>query len=754
MWPQSAVRAAGFPTSAVLDLVDLGLAGAATCPDTSEDAFAALYADGRLRSTRAVFRAAASPLFREAITWQNPQLVRNWLGASADAGAVTPEAAASAKVRKRVLVLTSYLQRYAMKNDTIGFFGPVGWADWTDGARALEVVTGPELLASRTVYFETWGIEALVDAIGWDPAVSGTLRPRLSRHLLVDASGVVNPQGRTVTLTPVERELMGWCDGTRTIDEIARQVTDPVVGDPAACAAAVLALQERGLVRATPDVVPSAHPERALRFLDDSPSPGHRTLLRDLEAARARIESSAGRPDDLLEALGALDDLFADVARRTPTRRAGQMYAGRTLVYEDAVRAGALRLGDPVREALGPPLGILLRAAGWLVDRAGATFAKEFDAVFDAACQRRGEASLPFGVFVSLVTPLLQSSPRETPATLDACVEEFQQRWAVVWGMAADPARPTLSVADIDELVDELFPPCPVPWARAVHHSPDLMIVAADTAAIERGDFDLVLGEIHLAVNTLEARPFVEQSPVADELRARDLRDHGAGRVVLMPSRASLGVSSRTAPSALLSDDYTYVTMHPDEAVAAPHVLPAAGLRVHRSGDGLVVRSVVDGRELALMEVLGDALSATVMNAFKPVPVRRHNPRRSIDRLIVSRESWSLAAAELEWAGDPDAARRFRGACRWRVENGLPQRCFYSLPDEEKPVFVDFASIPLVELFARHLRRAATRGEGVVVTEMVPDADQSWLHDAAGRVYTAELRLVALAPGAEPRLRC
>jgi hypothetical protein len=47
----------------------------------------------------------------------------------------------------------------------------------------------------------------------------------------------------------------------------------------------------------------------------------------------------------------------------------------------------------------------------------------------------------------------------------------------------------------------ECFPARPVTWSGVRQHSPDIMIAAASPAEVERGNFLLVLGEIHLATN-------------------------------------------------------------------------------------------------------------------------------------------------------------------------------------------------------------------------------------------------------------
>ena len=52
-----------------------------------------------------------------------------------------------------------------MKNDTVGFFGPVGWARLTSQGEAVTTLPGPDKVGARTVYFESWGIKSLAEKI-------------------------------------------------------------------------------------------------------------------------------------------------------------------------------------------------------------------------------------------------------------------------------------------------------------------------------------------------------------------------------------------------------------------------------------------------------------------------------------------------------------------------------------------------------------------------------------------------------------
>src|SRR6185436_16619205 len=123
LWRLGAVRGAGMPVS-WLD------AFAAAGPDAGET-------EVRAAAAAAVRAVVAQPAFVEAVTWQTPAVVRNWLGRyAADVAADGPAARLSRRDQREALV-AFFAQRYCAKNETIGFFGPVGWARFVDDAGGL-----------------------------------------------------------------------------------------------------------------------------------------------------------------------------------------------------------------------------------------------------------------------------------------------------------------------------------------------------------------------------------------------------------------------------------------------------------------------------------------------------------------------------------------------------------------------------------------------------------------------------------------
>ncbi len=126
-----AVRSAGFPVAGL-------------------DAFGPHDEAARLRDV------AADRAFREAVTWQNRDVLANLDGLLETGG--TPS-----KARRREEVVARYWQRYCAKNDTIGFFGALAWGKVRDDGPAL-AQRSRALVRERSVHMETWCLERFLQA--------------------------------------------------------------------------------------------------------------------------------------------------------------------------------------------------------------------------------------------------------------------------------------------------------------------------------------------------------------------------------------------------------------------------------------------------------------------------------------------------------------------------------------------------------------------------------------------------------------
>jgi hypothetical protein len=582
-----------------------------------------------------------------------------------------------------------------------------------------------------------------------DPELAATLPPRLAPHLHRVAGAVITPRGKRIALSSSDQTLLDACDGTRTVPEIVASGHGEV--PPGDLWAAFRRLSDKGVVHTGLAIPVCADPEEVLAArlacLPDTAARG-RALdsLRELITARDDLSAAAGAPEQVIAASERLHRCFRDLTGEAESRRCGEMYAGRTVVYEDTVRNVAIALGPALLDELGGPLDLVLRSARWFSKLVARAYRARFREIYERLSARTGRRHVPLASILAAATPDLAFSYRSLPPLVARCADELRRQWTAILTPPAGVRQHHVAVEDIRAEAIRRFTCAGPGWSAAVQHSPDLMIAAASAEAIRAGDYLAVLSELHVSTNTLQSRVFVEQAPDPSALAHAEAADHGGRRVILLPSRSSTGVNSRTHPTALHSPSFTYWTDAPDVADEPGPVLPAGALTVvERDGD-LVVESSVDGREFDLLEMLGEPLGRAAMNGFKIMDAGAHGPRMTIGKLVVSRESWQFEADALDWAATKDAAERYRGARRWRRREGLPERCFYLAPLEEKPMFVDFSSVVLVDVLARAVRQRdedATASR-VTFTELLPGASEAWLADETGSRYTSELRMVVV----------
>ncbi len=549
VWRDVCLRSAGFPADMVLAICDEPLARSADLAGTDlagadldgRLAYDTVYRDAVGRLSSAIAATLADPGFQEALTWQNPVLAQ--FLHDHDAG---PGAARRSKVRQRELVVASYLQRYCLKNDTIGFFGPVGWASAGQGRAGLVVTPGERLIARRTAYFEVWAIDKVAAAVAGQGRSLGWLRPRRVRSVFLAGNVLHRPHRRPVTLTDAELRVLLACDGSATISEVVE------AAGMSEARGLLARLAGLGALRLDLEGPVDAWPEKLLREkLELVTDPGAKAAalapVDRMIRARDAVAATAGDPAGLARALAGLAETFEQVTGSPATRRAGENYAGRTLVYQDAVRDVRVEIGEAVTRALAAPLGLVLDSARWVANDITDRYRVLFADLLDREMARARGAPVPLSRLLTVASPFLRGGGG-VGELARASVAELQRRWKLVLGPPSSARRHQVSADEISARAAECFPARPVTWSGARQHSPDIMIAAASAGEVQRGNFLLVLGEIHLACNTLEGLLFVEQHPDPARLVAAQQADRGPQRIVLIRAKDHPTVTSRLGP--------------------------------------------------------------------------------------------------------------------------------------------------------------------------------------------------------------
>jgi len=175
---------------------------------------------------------------------------------------------------------------------------------------------------------------------------------------------------------------------------------------------------------------------------------------------------------------------------------------------------------------------------------------------------------------------------------------------------------------------------------------------------------------------------------------------------------------------------------------SANPTVPIAAVDVVPGPDRLELVVRATGQTLRLHNGELPSLAHALFALPRCVPFRldrgAFTPRLVADDIVLQRACWRFdrATAGLQPAYSGTRYELFLDMCRLRRRLGLPERVFVKLPGEPKPIFVDFRSYFLLEMWEALL----AAGVEAVVSEMLPDRDALWLTDETGAQVTAEIR--------------
>jgi Lantibiotic dehydratase, N terminus len=451
-------------------------------------------------------------------------------------------------------------------------------------------------------------------------------------------------------------------------------------------------------------------------------------MLDTLESARDRVSAAAGSAELLDAAIAALEDTFVGLTGQDSTRGHGQAYAGRTLVGEDCVRGVDVDVGPPLIERIAGPLQLVLDSARWYTYEIARRFRAKLVELYRGL---RGNSSVVEYARINAQLPELL--PAGSDSIVAQVTRELHARWREVLGIEGGERKIERSVETLRPLVASAFAAPGPGWPSARYHSPDILLAGAGIDAINRGDFIAVLGEIHVGMNT-RLEPYSPNTDNHDPDAPFARRDLDLAPPLVAPvwsrGRSRIDHYSRSLR------DYDVELADARSRRPDAHRLAISELVVEEIEGQLVVRTRDHRIAFDIIAFLEHYLVGASFSEFGLLS-GDHTPRVVVDGVVLSRERWVTAAAELAFAHAPDA---FVAVRAWARALGLPRRLFIKVPEETKPLFVDLASPILVEIAARLVRQASK----ATISEMVPDLDELWLEDAEGRHYTCELRIAAV----------
>ncbi|GEB95167.1 lantibiotic dehydratase [Microbacterium lacticum] len=739
-----AVRAGRVPLPVTDEPWSDDLAAFADAAATAADAearLAAVFDEEAAKIAAALEHHASDPRFQAAVRWQNPELGA-FLAERQDA------TQRNVKGRQRLNVIARYLQRYTLKNDSIGYFGSHRWGLIDSGdAEELRLVPGP-LVEERTTYLEQWCFDDIADLVAESSDVRAWLPARRRPEVAFDGERV-RVSGKLLSL-PASRlasigTVLAACDGERAIPALAAAMPEGSrLSDPQTLRPLLEAMERAGLITWTLRQPLDMHPGQRLlsvieRFAPAEVRERFGGLCRDLETLRRALASAPEEPDSVSENMGRLAATFERATGLSASRSHGATYAGRTLAYEDCRRGGDLQIGGGFLERHGAALGLVLDSSRWLA----AEYARRLSHRIDALVLklRSSHDVVDLAVLWESVVPIFFGRDR---SMIEEVRSEMHRRWLKVFGdLSADAEEVRFRSDELADAVAAVFDAEGPGWASGRYQSPDITVGMRPD-----GTSYAVLGEAHVGCNTTRNNLFTQTLDAPSWSAARFVEDVPEPTVrptfphqLMSTPRLDIGVASEKSLLAVFGEESTWDLGSPTAFAAADAVVG--------EGDERHLAVLPDGRRVPLLDVFAESIAFVVAPSFTMLPPRAYWPRVVIDDLVVSRRRWSLDAAEVSalsrTPGGGESDRLLRLAV-WRRGLGLPQRVFVKAPTEDKPFYLDFASPELVALFLKSATASSERNAGrITVTELLPAHDDLWLTDSEQHGhFTSEFRIVAV----------
>jgi hypothetical protein len=656
--------------------------------------FVRAYEAERAVLRRRLHATAARPEVSEALFLSNPgafeQMFAGYLARR--------ELLDTSRFRRVERQVYTYLQRFCGKNETASTFGPMGYGVVDDGT-GLRIRHRPS--RPRRTLMSRWALERLARALARDPGLRNDIPMRRNTQA-TERGDVIVAGDRECRLGELsQRAWAALASGQQSLTSLAAALGC----EPEAAATAVRPLLAAGAVvrglrfpAETTDGL--AELRHALAELPSSPA---RTRWKGLLGAfaddLARFERSG--LDARRRLLAAIEARFVEISGTPARRGAGEVYADRLVLFEEAMSPFELRIGRDLARWLEFSVSAALDVAAAAGARLTGTYRQMSRELLDAA-----GGSMPFPAYAARSRP--EEPPRPVP---DASGMSLDAEWCD------------------GSLV--LQRPEPHPLDYQVRFAlPDLCLAGAtpETVTLQ----PVVVARVH---HHLLLRGWLTTFAAAperfDEQALAWVRTAGRQVVALGVSRRNKGFYQFPGPRLVVTgDDHEN---RPGSVAAA-----ACTVAVH---DGEPCLVGPDGAPLLLYLPLADLvtyqpLAALASPALVQPPVRVPGGpagRVFAGEAVYQRRRWHVDFSPAIGAAGPRAFIRMR---RLVSAHGLPRFVFVRTRRERKPYLVDLASPFALDLL-RHVLREAPE---CLAEEMAPGPDELWLRDERGR-YTAELRV-------------
>lgn len=640
------------------------------------------------------------------------------------------------KIRTLEMRFYSYLQRFCSKNDTASFFGPMNYAEWDmdlDKSMHFEAKSGK--FEERVIHYSFWMVKELAKRIAEEQEISNFLIPRLHPMCAL--------QQNKLFFLHLNKEISLPNKYDAIVQEISReelnlhQLSEKLDLSISELRRYIKQLADKNIVLFEIEIPSTIFDPFSylLSWLEELPlnEERKRTWLEILEQFKQLKEEALAKDlNHRQDVTRRMEQLFEEVTHSSARRSQGQMYADRTLYYEECKGTiDKLSFGktfyDDFMKKLKPVLD-LSAAFGDVMRDYYQTIAHR---IFEHIKDRRNH--IPYSEFIYKSQTLLAEAKVDLsfPALtqFNELLDELVQK------------RQEGSIAHITSEDVEQFNR--FRKYEECHTSPDVMFSAKDLDALSRGDYQVILGEVHQFIAMwgsqllFDARREQVNEEINDMLSEMPMYQNLS---VILNTRRHKGLIHETFPG-------TIIKLFGTPSTRAQGVVSIRDLYV--TYENQEVKLIDQDKRQHHLYNSGD--ENIHLWAFAPsrvsspvIRTSKHTPRIEINGVIFQRERWELGDEQLEGLRNgKNLFEIFIEMQRLRDKYQLPRYVFFKVNSEKKPFFFDFENCFAIELLHSLLKKNAT----VTFIEMEPSPDHLWLKDEEGK-YCFEMRGTVFQKGA------
>ncbi|HEX7734151.1 MAG TPA: lantibiotic dehydratase [Ktedonobacteraceae bacterium] len=670
-------------------------------------------------------RLVADPRYQEAIFLSSPDMYHHHIHKYLDQQDGSRRTSELKRVEKRFF---KYLQRLCGKNETSSFFGPLNYGR-IDPARKHfldERRSAGPLIQYRQVFLAFWMVKALAEAIRRDERLQDELP--VSLHPMVEirdgGSLYLHSGDRVFAVGQSLARILQALDGSQSLPQFLASL--PAEEQPRA-ERLLQALLQAGIVRrgfVVPSTVarPMEHVVAQLHRLPDSPA------RQEWEQRLAMWnhwceEMTAADLPTRIRLLEQGEARFTEQTGEPAQRGSGNLYADRYIFYEEARgHVEQFVMGRAFYEKMRRDL----RGALELSAFQGHHEWKHLQKLGHELFRELSPAGhpVPFFRFLNALRERYPAFPDIPP------LPEQEEIRSLIAGKVEQGEIHRVSLSSQELPIIEQKTAC--------YSLPDLFFASTSIEAMQRGEFQIVLGKLHhhLLVPNWMTCFYGDKAGLAADLRSY-LEHVPAFQQLVCPEVIRRNKGFYDFPGRMV--EFSERSLKSRE-----EVVPLYDIQVVEQADGtLGLERISSGEPMIFYISLADqvrylpfALFALPALSQVSFSLGTHTPRIEIDGAVYQRERWEVPSNE--WMGllNGDELENFTSLHRLKQTYELPDLVYVRGSSERKPYVLDFRNFFCLEL----LHSIMEKNDSLLIEEMLPAPDQLWLKNSQGR-YSCEFRM-------------